>query len=215
MQQCLCWRRSLASAEQRNLFPGAALSEQQTKKCSNIEMSVDTDGNEGRGEQPLLYSSAWAPLPSKNIIAHVAPSQNMATDTATRAVLLKEKGSTVLWSAAAQQIPNPCPEAPVDQDKGTVPRSRGWAVPTRNPISRESDHDQRHRGRLPCLTGAPPSPPPPHPHPPWTPQPILVSTWLELAIWALAAPGKFFQPGKLAKHLISPNLFTFKMVTMG
>ena len=47
-----------------------------------------------------------------------------------------------------------------------------------------------------------------------TPQPIVVSTWLELAIWALAAPGKFFERGKFANHLISPHLFTFKMVTM-
>ena len=34
--------------------------------------------------------------------------------------------------------------------------------------------------------------PPPHTPPLWTPQPILVSTWLEPATWALAAPGKFF-----------------------
>ena len=54
------------------------------------------------------------------------------------------------------------------------------------------------------------SPPPP----PWSPQPILVSTWLELAIWALAVLGNCFEPAKFAKHLISPHLFTFKMLQM-
>ena len=52
-------------------------------------------------------------------------------------------------------------------------------------------------------------------HPPlWTLQPILVSICLELTIWALVAPGKFFEPGKFATQLISPQLFTFKMLTM-
>ena len=47
-----------------------------------------------------------------------------------------------------------------------------------------------------------------------TQPPLDPPTWLELAIWALAAPGKFFEPGKFAKHLISLHLFTFKMLTM-
>ena len=69
-----------------------------------------------------------------------------------------------------------------------------------------------HGGRFPVR---PDTPPHPTPTPPlWTRQPILVSTWLDLAIQVLAAPGKFFEPGKFAKHLISPYLFTFKMLTM-
>ena len=56
------------------------------------------------------------------------------------------------------------------------------------------------RGALTC------DPPPP--------QPILVSTWLKPATWVLAVPGNFFEPGKFAKHLIPPHLFTFKMLTM-
>ena len=47
-----------------------------------------------------------------------------------------------------------------------------------------------------------PDPPPPL----WTPQPILVSTRLELATWAPMAPGKFVEPGKFAAHLICPPL---------
>ena len=46
---------------------------------------------------------------------------------------------------------------------------------------------KKHAGRLPVR---PDTNPPPTPL--WTPQPILVSTWLELATWALAAPGNFF-----------------------
>ena len=67
---------------------------------------------------------------------------------------------------------------------------------------------RHHGGRLPVR---PDTPPPPSLS---TPQPILVSTWLELATWALVAPGNFFEPGKFAKHLISPPLFAFKMLTM-
>ena len=78
------------------------------------------------------------------------------------------------------------------------------------------------QGAFTCEAGHQPStaPPPPsgpnlgHTPPLWTPQPILVSTWFELATWVLAAPRKFFQRGKFAQHLISPHLFTFKMLTM-
>ena len=66
-----------------------------------------------------------------------------------------------------------------------------------------------HGGRLPVRpdTNLPLPPPldaPTH----------LVSTWLELATWVLAAPREFFEPGKFAKHLIPPQLFTLKMLTM-
>ena len=53
---------------------------------------------------------------------------------------------------------------------------------------------------------------PPPPPPPLDP-PTHIGAWLELAIWALVAPGNF-EPGKFAKHLISPHLFTLKMLTM-
>ena len=43
---------------------------------------------------------------------------------------------------------------------------------------------------------------------------VPVSTCLELTIWAPAAPGKFFEPGKFATHLIFLHLFTFKMLTI-
>ena len=53
---------------------------------------------------------------------------------------------------------------------------------------------QAHGGRLPVRPDTNPPPPP------LAPQPTLVSTWLELAIWALVAPGIFFEPGKFAKQ---------------
>ena len=70
-------------------------------------------------------------------------------------------------------------------------------------------HGTLHGGRLPVR-------PDPNPAPPlWTPQPIIVSPWPELASWAPTAPGNFlFEPGKFATRLISPHLFTFKMLTM-
>ena len=55
----------------------------------------------------------------------------------------------------------------------------------------------------------PDTPPPSAP-----PQPILASTWLELTTWAQRRPENFFEPGTFATHLISPHLFTFKMLTM-
>ena len=61
---------------------------------------------------------------------------------------------------------------------------------------------------LPHPWGAPTYEACPPPPPCGPPQPILVSTCLELATWAPLVPGKF------ATHLSSPHLFTFKMLTM-
>ena len=70
------------------------------------------------------------------------------------------------------------------------------------------DMDRSHAGRLHVRPDTPsPTTPsgPPNPY---------YSASLELATWALAAPGKFFEPEKFARHLNFPHLFTFKLLTM-